>query len=85
MLSAQKRGDFSGVPICVNGVLICFAPRVLTCRADLTVSECIQKHLTVGPSEAGVGDTFAVGKIVRGCNRLVTANQVTLNHHTTNR
>jgi len=78
MLSAQRLSN-------VSGPHICLAPRVLTCRADLTVSECIQKHLTVGPSEAGVGDAFAVGKIARSRDRLVTTHKMTFNHHTTNR
>ena len=78
MLRAQRLSN-------VSGLHICLAPRALTYGADLTVSECIQKHLTVCPSEAGVGDAFAVCKIARSRDRLVAAHKMTFNHHTTNR
>ena len=48
------------------------------------IGERFYKHLAVLPSEAGIGDAFAVDEVIARSNGLVATNQVALDHYPSN-
>ena len=48
------------------------------------IGERFYKHLAVLPSEAGIGDAFAIDKVIARSNGLVPTNEVALDHYPSN-
>ena len=48
------------------------------------IGERFYKHLAVLPSEASIGDAFAIDEVIARSNGLVATNQVALDHYPSN-
>ena len=48
------------------------------------IGERFYKHLAIFPSKTGIGDAFAVDKVIARSNGLVPTNKVALDHYPSN-